>query len=511
MGLGPRRWATRRALLAVALSLSLVSCRRWGGERVLVVGFDGRALSLDPHHKNEAVTWSVMSNLYDGLVRFSAELKLEPALASSWEQLDGTHWRFHLRKDVHFQRGELLHAADVVASFERARTDPQSAIRHYLLGVTRVSAVDGLTVEMETDGPRPTLLNRLAFVPVVTVGDAKLPEITEPNGTGPYRLLRREDGDSLLLEGWAGWRGAPPIRRVKFVFSSDNQALFRRFLDGEIDVLRQVPEDRLGELRDSTSVRAEPQPRLAIQMIAVSTAGGAGEAAQALADVRVRRAILLACDRQGWVDGLYRGNAIVASQYVHPVIFGYDPATPAQPYDLQKARELLAQAGYPKGLDLTVDCTPAQEIVVPPMAADLARVDIRLTPRVFEWDQLMTRMREGKSLLGLFGWACSTGDASDFLTNCVHSPAAALGLGRDNFAHFRDPDVDAIIEAAEREFDGPQRLRLLQEAQRRALQRLPYLPLVDRWTYLGASNRVDVLIRHDLWLWVAAYHWRAGK
>ena len=511
MRLARSRWTTLAVVLAVALSMPLASCRRGADQRRLVVGFDGHPLSLDPHHKNEAVTWSVLSNFYDGLVRFSAELKLEPALAESWEQLDATHWKFHLRENVRFQHGEPFRAADVAASFERARNDPQSGIRHHLLGVARMTATDDRTLIVETDGPRPTLLNRLVFLPVVAAGDAKLREITEPNGTGPYRLTRRDDPDSFLLEGWPGWHGMPAIRSVKFIFATDNHALFQRFLAGEIDVLRQIPQDRLGDLRDSTHVRAEPQPRLNIQMIAVAAAGGKTEAARALSDVRVRRAILLGCDRERWVGEAFRGNAIVASQYVHPVVFGYDMAATPQPYDPQKARELLAQAGFPKGIDLTIDYAPGQEILVIPLVADLARIGIRLNPRVFQWDALITRMREGKSALGMFGWGCSTGDASDFLTACVHSHSESLGLGRDNYAHFRNTEVDALIEAAERELEGAKRLRLLQGAQRVMLQELPYIPLTDQWVFLGASDRVDVVTRHDQWLWIAAYRWRALK
>ena len=504
-------WAKAAVALVVAASLPLASCRRWTEPRLLVVGVDGHPLTLDPHHRNEAVTWSVLSNLYDGLVRFSPELKLEPALAESWEQIDATHWKFNLRKNVRFWRGKPFRAGDVVASFERARTDPLSAIKHHLLGVTRMTAADNLTLIVETDGPRPTLLNRLVFLPVVQAGDAKLREITEPNGTGPYHVVRHDDPDSLLLEGWAGWRGMPEIRRVKFVFATDGRVLFQRFLDGKIDVLRQVPADRLGDLRDSTHVRAEPQPLLYVLMIAVSTGGGELEGARALADVRVRRAILLACNRQVWVGEIYRGNAIVASQYVHPVVFGYDTTVAPQPYAPEKARELLAEAGYSKGFDLTIDCAQAQKIVVTQLVADLARIGIRLTPRVFEWDALMTRMREGKSTLGVFAWACSTGDASDFLTTCVHSTSESLGLGRDNFAHFHDPEVDTLIEASERELDSVKRLRLLQDVQRLTLQKLPYLPLTDRWVFLGASDLVDVVIRHDQWLWIAAYRWRTRQ
>ena len=509
MRIHPCRRATPSVLCAVALSLSLASCHRGVDQRLLVVGFDGHPLALDPHHKNEAVTWSVLSNFYDGLVRFSPDLQLEPALAESWEQPDATHWRFHLRKNVRFQHGEPFRAADVVASFERARNDPQSGIRHYMLGVTRMTAVDDLTLVVATDGPRPTLLNRLVFLLVVSANDAKLRVITEPNGTGPYRVVRHDGPDSLLLEGWSGWRGMPPIRHVKLVFSEDDEDLFKRFLHGEIDVLRHISQDRLGDLKDSTHVRAEPQPLLYIQMLAVSTAGGETEGVRALSDVRVRRAILLGCDRQAWVDTVFRGEAIVASQYVHPVVFGYDTTITPQPYDPQKARELLAQAGYAAGLDLPIDCAPPQQVLVSPLAAELARIGIRLTPHLFDWDQLITRMRDGKSVLGMFAWACSTGDASDFLTACVHSPSETTGLGHDNYAHFRDAKVDTLIEGAERELDGGQRLRLLQETQRRTLQELPYLPLTARWAFLGASDRVDVVTRHDQWLWIAAYRWRA--
>ena len=511
MKLRPRRWATVPVLLAVALALPINSCRRAADERLLVVGFDGRLLSLDPHHKNDAMTWSVLSNLYDGLVRFSPEMKLEPALAEAWEQLDATHWRFHLRDGVYFRRGEALRAADVVASFERVRADPQAELRHHLLGVTRITAADRLTVMVETDGPRPTLPNRLAFLPVVTAGDAKLAEITDPNGTGPYRVVRRDGEDAMILEGWAGWRGMPPIQHVKFVFSGDNHALFQRFLKGEIDVVEQIPRDSLGDVRDLRHARAEPHPRLGIEMIAVSSAGGDGEAARALSDVRVRRAILLGCDRQRWIDEIYRGNALVASQYVHPVVFGYDAALAPEPYDPRAARELLAQAGYPNGVDLTIDYSAGNKDVVTQLIADLERVGIRLKPRVFEWGDLITWMKEGKSSLGVFGWQCSTGDASDFLNPCVHSPSPSLDLGGDNSARFRDPEIDALIERADRETDVGRRRVLLHEAQRRTLQKLPYIPLIDLLVFLGASDRVDVVVRHDHWLWVGAYRWRTPE
>ncbi len=495
--------------LGLALSATVAACRGGADPRVLVVGVDQRPLTLDPHHHSDAVTWALLCNFYEGLVTFSADLKLEPALAAAWDTVDATHWRFHLRPGVRFHRGERLHAADVVASYERARHDPRSAIGHYLLGITRVTAVDDLTVMVETDGPRPTLLNRLVYLPIGPARAARSAEITEPDGTGPYRVVRHDDPDVLIAEAWPGWRGLPEIRTVRFVFDVDNQHLFRRFLAGKIDVMRQLPDDQLGELATRRDLRVVLQPRVTVQMLALSAPAGGGAAAKALADVRVRRAILLACDRQRLVDGMAPGAAGVASQYVHPAVFGYDPGVPVAPYDPREARALLTAAGYPRGFDATLDHTAMQAFLVPAIVADLGRVGIRVAPREYGWDELMVRMREGRDEIAPFAWSCTTGDAGDFLASCVHSPVPALGLGGSNYARFSDAEVDALIDAAERELDRNERLRLLQAAQRRALRMLPYVPLYERSLFLGASDRVDVAARHDQWLSVAAYRWRA--
>lgn len=507
----PRGWGLLPLALAFVLAVQLGACRGESEPRILVVGINQHPLTLDPHHHDDMVTWALLCNFYEGLVSFSADMKIEPALAESWETVDPTHWRFHLRHDVRFHRGGLFRAADVVASFERARTDPRSAIRHHLLGVVRMIVLDDMTVMVETDGPRPTLLNRLVYLPVVAARDAQLAEITEPNGTGPYRVVRHDDPDWLLARAWPGWRGLPSIREVKFVFNDDNRGLFKSFLAGGIDVINQLPEDQLGELRSVSNLRAEPQPRLTIQMLVISVTEGNTVASRALSDVRVRRAILLGCDRRRLVEEISRGAAEVASQYVHPAVFGYDPTATIAPYDPKEARALLVEAGYPNGFDVTIDHTLIQAVLIPAIVADLGRIGVRVTAHQLQWEELMARMREGRTEIAPFAWSCSTADAGDFLTTTVHSSSPSLGLGRENYAHFSDAQVDALIETAERELDSGKRLLLLQAAQRHTLEMLPYLPLLERSFFLGASDRVDIVARYDQRLWVAAYGWRASR
>ncbi len=499
-----------RLALGAALAASLASCRG-ADRRVLTVGVDQRPLTLDPHHHNDAVTWALQCNFYEGLVSFSPDLKVEPALAESWEAVAPDRWRFHLRRGVRFHHGETLRAADVVASFERVRTDPRSALRHYLFGVTRVAASDDLTVTVETDGPRPTLLNRLVFVPIVTERDARSAEIAEPNGTGPYRVVRHDDPDSLTAQAWPGWRGLPEVREVRFVFDVDNQRLFQRFLRGEIDVMRSLPEGQVSEMGTFPHVRAEAQPRLTVQMLVISAPGSGTAAGRALADVRVRRAILLGCNRRRLADEVFAGTGEVASQYVHPAVFGYDPSISPEPFDPAGARALLAEAGFPDGFEVTIRHTRMQAVMVPSLVSDLGAIGVRATPHEVRWEEMMALMREAGNEVAPFAWSCTTGDAGDFLTSCVHSPSLALGLGRSNYARFRDARVDALIEEAERELDAGRRRALLQEAQRRTLAALPYLPLLERSLFMGVSDRVDVVRRDDQWLWVAAYRWRSAE
>lgn len=508
-----RRWGRwtallrRAVLLVAAASLLAPGCRRLLTERTLVVGLDNVPITLDPHHHNDNVTWSLLSNFYDGLVRFSDEMKLQPSLASSWRQLDPTHLEFTLRPGVRFADGQPLRAADVVASFERARSDPRSGIHYYLLGIRAFTAPDDGRVVVETDAPSPTLLNRLVFLFIVPKSEATKPEISSLNGTGPYRPEEIVPGSSLTAVGWNSFRGVPDIRRVTFRFSEDVGELARSFLANKIDVFRHLPEELVAALPPNAGFRAEPQPQLVVYNIAVNARATTGEARRALSDPRVRRALLESFDRQRLVREALRGAGAVASQYVHPVVFGFDPGIQPVPYDPADARSLLAQAGFAHGFEVTFDYRLEQEDIVRLLAADAAKVGIRLKLSPATWPDLVRRATAGETPFMLWGWACTTGDASDFLNACIHSRSPDGGLGYKNYSEFADPEVDALIEKADHEIDPALRLRLLQQAQRQTLRSLPVLPLMLRFQYVGVSGRVAIVTRLDQWQWVASYRW----
>lgn len=505
----PPTFRSLAAAAAIAIAVLGVVATGCGGRdgRVLTVLIDERPMTLDPHLQNHSATWSVLMNIYDGLVRFSPEMSLEPSLATSWEAVSTTAWRLQLRQGVHFSNGAPFTADDVVASFERARDHPRSLVRHFLAGITGMRADGRDAVVVETEAAAPDLFNRLAFLMIVPRSDAHKEEIRDPVGTGPYRLARVRDDGGLDLEGWESWRGRPDISRVDMQFDDDEYHASARFFEGGIDVLRRPPDDLIGEIKDRFSLRTIPQPRLSVQLLKVIPGAPGGPAGDPLADPRVRRALLLALDREGWVDRICRGNAVVATQFVHPVVFGYDPSIEPVPYDPGRARELLAEAGFPDGFEVRFAHGLVRSGIVEAISEELERIGLRVVSLPGTFGEALRRARNKGADILLYSWVCTTADASDFLNSTIHSPDREQGLGAENVSEFSDPVIDRLLDRADHELDRGRRLALLQEAQRRTLEALPVLPLTIRWGALGLSDRVRVRARHDELIWLHDYSW----
>jgi peptide/nickel transport system substrate-binding protein len=494
-----RRW--RRLLHACAVAAGLVllalqpACRWTGGDPPLVVAFGEDTVQLDPHRGNRNTGWSLLSSICDGLVAFAPDMTLEPALAERWEQVGPREWHFHLRRGVWFHNGAALTAADVVASLERARTHPRSSVAYHMVGVSSVAAAGDRSVVITTAGPAPDLLARLTFLLVVPREQAAEAQITAPVGTGSYRFVRREADGTVVARGWSGWRGRPPITEVRFEFCGSDGEAARRLAAGTADICYRVPDDWLNELGAAAGVRMVQQPGLAVHLLGVHPEHAAGPARAALADPRVRRALLLALDRGAWIRRVHRGNGTVATQFVHPAVFGFDPELQALPYDPDEARRLLAEAGHAGGFEVALEPGGAGADLVAAIVGDLAAIGVSVRPR-----------QDRSGPLTYFAWACSTGDASDFLNSPLwraHDAAHAhLGAGSLEGA------VAPLLAAADVEVDAGRRRALLQQAQRRVLAELPLLPLTVRWGYRGVSDRVEVVTRYDERLAVAACRWR---
>lgn len=497
----------RAAVLALALGFLGAGCANPTRPSQLFVVFDRAPSTLDPHHHNEIVGWSLLCNFYEALVAFSPEMKIQPALAQAWTQTDATHLTFSLVKGARFHSGAPFTARDVVASFERALHDPRSRIRHHLVGIRSVRAHGENEVVVETTAPAATLLNRLAFLFIVPADLTNLPEITEPDGTGPYRFVGRGSDGSVIAEAARDRRGMPSIQRVAFSFVEDEDTRTARFLAGGVDVTPRVADESLKEIQRRPGLGYRALPNLGVQVLIATPSAASGDAGRALADVRVRRAILLAINRSGLVNRAYRGNGSVASQYAHPAVNGFDGRVQAAPYDPLRARSLLRDAGFARGFEVTLGHGFIPPSYVAAIVDDLAAVGITVRPQQYPLGELLQRARTGKLPLTTYQRTCTTGDLSEFLDAMIHTPDSERGAGVENYARYSDPATDALLDEANRELDARKRLALLQRAQQRALDALPILPLTIRWDFVGVSERVEPEIRNDGWLNIAGFRW----
>jgi peptide/nickel transport system substrate-binding protein len=443
---------------------------------------------LDPHLHDEVATHWVLDNIYDALVAFDADMHVRPALAVGWDNPDDLTWRFRLRPGVLFQDGRRLEAADVVRSLERARSHPLSKMSGYLVEVSTVRALDVQTVEVQTRRPYPILLNKLTFIAVVP-RDAP-PRIVRPLGTGSYRFVSYAPGRGLELETFArAWRGSPPERRVSIGFESDPAKRVERLVSGQADLIAELPS------QDADRVSAAPGCE-------VRAGGGLAVAyLQArldlppFSDLRVRRAISLAVDRDRLVGAMLHGRGAAAGQMVGPQVFGYVPEIQPPRRDLPAARRLLTEAGYSGGVDVALEYRAGLEIEA--LRAQLAEAGIRLRPEPRPWSELYPRLLQRKVNFYYGTWLCSSGDASDLFDNKIHTRDPVHGYGDSNSNDYSNPELDKLIESSGATLSMNERRRILESTMRMLDTDLPLIPLAIPYNLVGVRQRIEWAPRID--------------
>ncbi|HJS57543.1 MAG TPA: ABC transporter substrate-binding protein [Vicinamibacteria bacterium] len=478
----------RQAWLGAAL-LSLAACSRErppAVENPLRVGLNVAPASLDPHERNEFVTFGVLSNVYEGLTALSPSLRVDPALAESWHSLDERTWRFRLRQGVVFHDGRPLTAADVVFSLQRARSLPASEFKSYLAAMESARAVAADEVEIVTQRPNAVLLARLAFVLIVP-HDSPVP-ISAPVGTGPYRLLDSGPGMALRLSAFdRHWSGSPRERAVELDVIKDpdrTQAL----LDGRTDLLLEVEPGQVEAIR-AAGLRVVSSPGPAVDVLGMRTD------APPFRDVRVRRAVSLALDRQALVDRVLLGHGAPAGQLVSRNVFGFDPALAPPARDLTAARRLLAEAGYASGLD--VDLETRREREIDELARQLEEAGVRVKPQYHHWHELIDRMARGRVRFAFLSVVSDSGEAGDLFDSTIHTRDTVTGFGDSNESGYSNPALDALIESTGRTARLEERRRILQECMRVTMGDLPLVPVFERNLIWGVGRGIAFEPRAD--------------
>lgn len=480
----------------------------------------GDAETMDPHGRFEIFTLGMLGAVYEPLVRFDADLKLQPGLATKWEQVEPLRWRFTLRPGVKFQDGADLTADDVVFSVTRTKTEG-TGLAHTLAPVARAEKVDDLTVDFVLSRPYPAILTTLAFWYVMDEGWAKAngaekpvnlranqinPAHTAANGTGPYRLVSRRADQETVLErnpGW--WGGRADVERVVFTPIASDATRVAGLVAGNLDVIDPLPIADVARIQSSGQFRVVQRPENRVIFLGMDQHRAALLESDVtdrnpFKDVRVRRAVWQAIDTQAIRERTMRGAARAAGVMMGPDVVGYDASldTPL-PHDPAAARALLAEAGYPNGFSVVLDCPNDRyvndEEICQAVAGMLTRVGIRTNLRAVSKSIYFNRVLRQETSFYLLGWAPGNMDATDILRPLMHTRGPGSGLF--NVGAWSDPRVDEITGQVELETDVTKRNALIKEAFQRHKDGVGHVPLLFSYVTWGVRNGVRIEQRAD--------------
>jgi peptide/nickel transport system substrate-binding protein len=476
-----------RALVGMLLVLSACGGATDAANRRTLIdsrdNYDPR--SLDPALSTDVPTGRAVGYLFDGLTRFTPKAEVEPALAERWDvSPDGRTYTFHLRRGVTFHDGAPFTARHVASSWRRA-LDPKlkSGAGEFLYPIRgardvaagKATALSGVsvpndsTVVVTLDQPLASFIKMLAMPVASIVPEGATADLGErPVGTGPWKLVEwRHDDYLLFARNERYFLGPPPVDSLRARIIAEPSTSVAEFESGTVDVL-QIPAGQTREWQDDESRRPllSSTPALQLVYVGINTTRGP------LADARVRQAINYAIDINTMIDRLVSGRGTRAAGVIPPALAGYDSARKAYPFDPAKAKELLAAAGHPNGIDveLWTSPTPIYVRLAETMQAYLNAVGIRTKVVQREAAAARAAARKGETDMILKDWYADYPDAENFLYPLLHS--ANKGAG-GNVSFFANPRFDSLVTAVRHELDDTKRTALAREADALAFAEAP--------------------------------------
>jgi ABC-type transport system substrate-binding protein len=468
---------------------------------VLNIGIATTPTSADPLFYTFQPNLNLALHVFSRLVERDARLRPIPGLALRWRPVTDTLWEFNLRPGVKWHDGRDFTAEDVAFTIARAPNVPNSpgGFGGYVRPISRVEIVDPLTVRFHTSGPHPVLPNDLTFVAIVSKHAGEGATTDDYNsgkaaiGTGPYKLARFQPGSLVeLVRNDAYFGGPEPWERVNLRVIPQAGPRAAALLSGDVDLIDEVSSNDVQALQRDRRVKVvETQAtRLVFLQPNFSRTGplpdvtdhtGTPLPQNPFLDLRVRRALSLAIDRRALVDRVMEGRGTPNGQWLPEGFFSYNPEVPIPPFDLEAARRLLAEAGFPQGFRLTLHATTDRfandSRIAQAIAQMWTRAGVQTQVDALPYSAFSARGSRQEYGIWLHTWASSTGEASYFLNNNVATVNAAKRAGATNWARISDPRLDALIERSFTLLDDGEREKVLREAVKFVSDEVLMIPL----------------------------------
>ena len=480
--------------------------------------------SLDPHALALLYQTRVVSQIYESLVSRDRNFAIEPALATSWQQVDPKRWRFKLRPNVKFHDGAPFTADDVVFSITRALAkNSQRAFQ--LRGVLEARKVDPLTVDVILEAPDAVLPEKLIYVGIMNKAWSAAHDVVEPqnynakqetyavrhtNGTGPYALKSYESDVRCELVAnphWWGRRGN--VDEATYVVIQSDATRLAALISGQVDLVIDPPFQDVPRLQKEARFKLAQITDIGTQYLGFDQSRdelqfGDVKGRNPFKDRRVRLALYQAIDTDAINRVVMRGLAVPAGLILpNPEAAGVPAALNKRfAYDVAAAKRLLAEAGYPHGFSTVIDCQNVRESVCTAIAGMLARIGVNVRVNSLQNARYFAKGQARDTSFYLLGWGGPNTDAIFTLQPLLHG-RNEKGDGDYNWGDYRDAKMDALIDQAKVEMDGAKRQALIDEALKMVRDNVYLIPIHRRMAPLASRANVQVVVRPDSWVEVS--------
>ena len=504
--------------VSAAIFVALACLGSTAGAVTLRIGNQGDALSMDPHSLSESLQISVNENVYEPLVTRGRDYKLTPALATDWKQTAPTVWRFNLRKGVQFHDGTPFTADDVIFSYERAKSDG-SDMKTYVGQVKEIRKINDHQIDIVTKTPFPILPELFTHFDIMSKKWCETNQATKPvdrrkgienaasfraNGTGPYRLRERQPNvrTTYARNGnyWGKIEGN--VDEVIFNVIGNDATRVAALISGEVDVMEPVPVQDVERLKTASNLKVLQGPELRVIFLGMDQKRdellfSSVKGKNPFKDKRVRQAFYQAIDVEGIKRTVMRGASIPVALMLPPQVNGYAPDLAKRlPFDVEASKKLLAEAGYPNGFDVTMNCPSDRYVndgaICQAVAANLARANIKIKLEVETKGTYFPKILRRDTSFYMLGWTSTTVDAENVLYAIMSTPGDG-GRGQFNLGAYSNARLDELTEKIGSETDIKKRNEMIREAMKIHQDEIGHIPLHQQAINWGAKKTVDLV------------------
>ena len=509
---------TTLAAVVIALGLTAATAQavplRWAAQNDIQ--------TLDPHSQNHATTNGINSYAYEGLTRYNEKFQPEPALATKWTAISPTQIRFDLRKGVKFHDGTPFTADDVVFSFGRIK-QPQANNQIFVAGIKEIKKVDDFTVDLMLDGASPVLLRNLTGFRIMSKAWAEKNKSVSPQdykakedtfaarnamGTGPYKIISWQPDQKISMVANKDWWDSNKgnVTEISYMPIKSDATRVAALLSGDVDLLTDLPTQDVAKLKADPKLKVIDGPEnrtifFAMDLGSEELRGSNVKGKNPFKDRKVREAMSSAIDREAIKRSMMRGLSVPAGIMVAPGVNGNTPDIDVvQKVDLEKAKKLLAEAGYPDGFEVPLNCPNDRyvndEEICQAVVAMWSKIGIKARLSALPMSQHSVLLQKMESPLYLYGWGVATFDGQYTLQDIVHTRSTGVD-GKGNYARVSDAKVDALVQAMKTETDATKRNALIREALLRVRDEHLFIPLHHQVRPWAMRSNVETMHRAD--------------